>query len=346
MSENDSTVEERLAIRLIREFEDLVHAERLEPPGSDPIADWRVKTADTREADVEVVWATNEAGRKFESQLAEEHQDDNALVRRRSRKQWPDSRLSLVWDVRVYDHSPEDNRRPVRGLVEALIEVLVDVEATGGEPELMVKAVQERLVDPQDHIDGHDWGTAWQTAASRGLCYEKFLLRWGRQTGYWYPQLLVDRDGAFPRRVLVWRASEPEGSGGGMVRTSPAVPDSAWGEYEHMLATVQDCIKAKTDQRQMENASGLRWLFVVLDNNMAAVQLDDYFGPACEELDPSERCPYHVLDKLTFDYFDEVWITGRAFQTGDHIVLRLFKTVDAPQHKIVRHAEVLACRRP
>lgn len=341
MSEDDSTVEERLAIRLIRKFEDLVDVKRLEPPGSEPIADWRVR-ADTWEADVEVVWATNEAGRKFESQLAEEHDDKAALVRRRSRKEWPDSRLSLVWDVRVYDHSPEDNRRPVRELVEALIEVLVDVEAAGGEPELMVKAAQDRLVDPQDHIDRHDWGTAWQRASARGLSYEKFLLQWGRQTSYWYPQLLVDCDGAFPRRVLVWRTLEPEGSGGGMVRTSPAVPDSAWGEYEHMLATVQDCIKAKTDQRQMENAPGLRWLFVVLDNNMAAVQLDDYFGPACEELDPSERCPYRVLDRLRFDYFDEVWITGRAFQTGDHIVLRLFKTGDAPQHKIVPHAEVLA----
>ena len=35
----------------------------------------------------------------------------------------------------------------------------------------------------------------------------------------------------------------------------------------------------------MEHAPDLKWLFVVLDDNMAAVQLDDYFGPACEELD-------------------------------------------------------------
>lgn len=340
--EGNSTVEERLAIRLIREFEGLVHVKRLEPPGSVPIPDWRIEMADGRIADVEVIWATHEAGRWFESQLAEEYPDDDALVRRRSRKEWPDPRLSLVWDVRVYDHSPEANRRPVRGLVDALIEVLVDVEAAGGEPELMVAAARKRLVDPQDHLDSHDWVAAWQTAAARGLSYEEFLLRWGRQTGYWYPQLLVDYDGAFPRRVLVWRASEPEGSDGGMVRTSPAVPDSAWGEYEHTLATVQDCIKAKTDQRQMENAPGRRWLFVVLDNDMAAVQLDDYFGPASKELDPSERNPYHVLNTLMFDYFDELWITGRAFHERAEIVLRLFKTGDAPQHKIVRRPEVLA----
>lgn len=33
MPEDDATVEERLAVRLIREFEDLVHVERLVPPG-------------------------------------------------------------------------------------------------------------------------------------------------------------------------------------------------------------------------------------------------------------------------------------------------------------------------
>ena len=91
----------------------------------------------------------------------------------------------------------------------------------------------------------------------------------------------------------------------------------------------------------MENSCSLKWLFVVIDDSTASDQLDDYFGPACEELDPSERCPYHVLGKLRFDYFDEVWITGRAFQTGDHIVLRLVKTGDAPQHKIVPYADVL-----
>lgn len=115
------------------------------------------------------------------------------------------------------------------------------------------------------------------------------------------------------------------------------MPDSAWGEYEHMLATARGHIDKKTVKRQMENAPGLRWLFVVLDPNMAAAQLDDYFGPARLELDAAELSPYHVLDSLTFDYFDEVWITGAAFHTRGRIVLRLSKTGDAPQHRIIRH---------
>lgn len=338
MSEDDSTVEERLAVRLIREFEDLVNVERLEPPGSVPTPDWRVTPADGRIADVEVVWDTNEAGRKFESQLAEEHDDDSALVRRRERKEWPDSRLSLVWDVEVYDDDPVNNKRPVKELVQALIVVLAEVEALGGTPKQMKGAAQERLVNPREHCDSHDWLTASRQESVSDASFHEFLLRWGQETGYWYPQLLVDDFDSLARHVQVLSASESEQPRFGMVRTSPVVPDFAVGKYQHMLATVQRHIDEKTARCQMENSPGLKWLFVILDDNMAAVQLDEYFGPSCQELDAAERCPYHVLDTLTFDYFDEVWITGRAFQTRDHIVLRLFKAGVAPQHKIVRRA--------
>ena len=299
--------------------------------------------SDARVADMEVIWDTNQAGRNFESQLAEEHVDEDALVRRRSRKEWPDPRLSLVWDARISNHAPDSNRRPAKELVQALIEVLVDVETQGGTPEQMVKAAGKRLILPRDHLHTHNWVSEWQQADSGGIRFEEFLLNWGQQTGYWYPQLLVDDGVALSRRVWVWRVSEPDGAGGGMVRTFPAVPDSAWGEYEHMLSKVQGCIDAKTAKRQMENAPGRRWLFVVLDSNMAAAQLDDYFGPARLAPDAPERCPYHVLDTLTFDYFDEVWVTGRAFHERSDIVLRLFKSGDAPQHKVVESTRVGGC---
>ena len=340
--EDDSTVEERLAIRLIRESEDLVHVERLEPPGSVPTPDWRVTAADGRIADVEVVWDTNQAGRRFESQLAEERPDDEALVRRRSRKEWPDARLSLVWDVEVYDDDPDDNKRPVKELVQALIVALAEVEARGGTPEQMTEAARKRLVDAREHLDNHDWLTASRQESVSDVSFDEFLILWGQETDYWYPQLLVDDHYLLARHVHVLRAAEPEEPKCGMVRTSPVVPDFAVGKYQHMLATVQRHIDEKTARRQMEHSPGLRWLFVILDDNMAAVQLDDYFGPACQELEVRERCPYHVLDALTFDYFDEVWVTGRSFHDRHHIVLRLSNTGDAPQHKIVRRAEVLA----
>lgn len=342
MSQDDSTVEELLAVRLIREFEDLVKVERLEPPGSDPTADWRVTTADGRKADVEVTWDTNQAGRRFESQLADEHVDESALRRRRSHKEWPDSRLSMMWSVRVYDHAPASNRRPLEELVAALIDVLVDVEAEGGTQQEMLEAARQRLVDPHEHLGRHDWLSTRRASSTPSAEFDDFMLQWGHHTRYWYPQQLVDCFKAPPRRVHVVRVSEPDTPGSGMVRTSAATPSPAFGEYGHMLDRVQHHIDRKTSRRQMENAPGLKWLFVVLDNNMAAGQLDDYFGPANQELEASERSPYQVLGRLQFDYFDEVWITGRAFQDGSHIVLRLFKSGDAPQHKVISHADVLA----
>lgn len=286
MPENDSTVEERLAVCLIRKFEDVTDVERLEPPGSVPTPDWRVTTASGRTADVEVIWATNEAARGFQRQFR----------RNGSRREWPDSRLSWVWDVRFYvQGSSLSRKQTAKRLVQGLIPVLANVEAEGGTPEEMEAKAHERLYDP-----------------------------------------------ASSRRVRVRRPPHrPEQANEGMVRATAAVLNPVFGEYQYMRSTVQKCINTKTARGQMEHAPDLKWLFVVLDDDMAAVQLDDHFGPACEELDPSERCPYGVLDRLRFDYFDEVWISGRAFQTGDHIVLRLFKTGDAPRHKIVPHAEVL-----
>ena len=294
--EDDPTVEEQLAARLIGEFEHVVNVERLIPLGSVPTPDWRVTTADGRVADVEVIWATNEAARGFESQFYVEKIDETGL-RRRCRKEWPDARLSWVWDVRVYVQAWSVGRKQTaKKLVTGLIPVLADVEAEGGTPEEMASKAHERLYDP-----------------------------------------------ASPRRVRVLQPpSRPRQTGEGMVQARARSLNPVVGEYEHMLSTVQKCINAKTSKRQMENAPSLRWLFVVLDDNMAAVQLDDYFGPACLELDAAERCPFHVLDKLAFDYFDEVWVTGRSFQSRDHIVLRLFKSRDDPQHKVVPRIDLRA----
>ena len=336
---------ERLAVCLVREFEELADVERLEP-GDAPTADWRLTTADERVADLEVTEDTNEEARKLEGAFGVVWDDEAALRRRHSRREWPDSRLSFVWDVRVFPHGLSDKKRSVEQLaeelVEALVAILTEVEGAGGTPEEMAEKAQERLVEPAAHLESHDWGTEWHEASARGVCFEAFMFEWGRDTGYWYPRSLVVWFSEPPPSFIVRSVSEPDGPDCGMVRTSPGVFDFAVGEYEHMLSTVQRRIDKKTARRQMENAPGLRWLFVVLDENMAADQLDDYFGPASQELDPPERNPYHVLNRLTFDYFDEVWVTGRSFQSRDHIVLRLFKTGDAPQHKVVRRAEVLA----
>ena len=340
-----ASVRERLAVRLIREFEEVAHVKRLEP-GDAPTADWRLTTADGRVADVEVTEDTNEDARKFEKVFGVVCDDEATLRRRYKRRPWSDSRLKFVWDVRIHPHGLSDEKLSVKQLaeelVEALTKVLVEVEASGDEPEEMKEAAQSKLVEPRAHLDSCDWGTAWQEASEQGINFDNFILEWGKDTGYWYPRSLVVWFHDLPPSFRIAMAPRPKRLRCGVVRTSPGVIDVAVGEYGHLLDRVQHHIDRKTAKRQLEHAPGLRWLFVVFDDNMAAVQLDDYFGPACLELDASERCPFHVLDKLAFDYFDEVWVSGRSFQSRDHIVLRLFKTGDAPQHKVVRRAEVLA----
>ena len=139
MPEDDSIVEERLAVCLIRRFEDLVDVERLEPPGNVPTPDWRVTTASGRTADVEVIWATNEAARGFQRQFR----------RNGSRKEWPDARLSWVWDVRFYVHGSSLSRKQTaKKLIQRLIPVLENVEAEGGTPEEMAAKAHARLYDP------------------------------------------------------------------------------------------------------------------------------------------------------------------------------------------------------
>ena len=186
--------------------------------------------ADGRVADMEVTWDANEAGRRLRRQLGEEHVDQRSLRRRRHRREWPDSRLSFVWDVRVFPHDLSHGgpsvEQLVAELVEALVVVLAEVEAAGGEPQQMVETAQAKLVKPREHLDRRDWGTPWREASAYGVSFEKFMLRWGRETGYWHPRSLVIESRALPPSVHVRRVARPEESGRGMLRTSPAIHDS------------------------------------------------------------------------------------------------------------------------
>lgn len=324
-----------MAVHLIRRFEEVAHVERLEPGGA-PTADWRLTTADERVADVEVTEDTNENARKFEKVFGVVCDDEATLKRRCKRRPWPDSRLRFMWDVRIHPHGLSDKKLSAEQLAEELVEalkvVLVQVEAAGDELERMKETAQSKLVEPMVHLDSCDWGTAWQEASEQGIDFDDFILGWGKDTGYWYPRSLVVEFQDRPPSVRILRVSLPDTPGGGMVRTSPAVIEFAWGDHEFMLARVQHHIDKKTSKAQMEDAPGLKWLFVVL-GTMAADQLDDHFGP-----DAPTPFPYDLLNRLNFDYFDEVWITGRSSPTGSHIVLRLFK----PQHKVILPGDVLA----
>lgn len=86
--------------------------------------DWRVRLGVSRVADIEVTMHTDGAARSFRRQ-----------VRSKPGPEWHDDRLSHIWTVWVSDPDPEANyRRPVKQLIDALIPVLVEAEATGAPP--------------------------------------------------------------------------------------------------------------------------------------------------------------------------------------------------------------------
>ena len=108
-----------------------------------------------------------------------------------------------------------------------------------------------------------------------------------------------------------------------------------------MLATVQRCIDAKTDKvSDARTRPDRKWLFV--DARRATWQqhnLTTTSDPASEELAPDapERNPPTMCSTRSRSTTSmRCGSPAEHSIPSDHIVLRLFKTGDAPQHKIVR----------
>ena len=99
---DDPTVEERLAVCLIREFEDVAEVKRLKPSGHVPTPDWRLTMADGRVADVEVTRDTDQEVQSFESQLGVVQVDESTGRSRWVPREWPDSRLCCEWRVQIF----------------------------------------------------------------------------------------------------------------------------------------------------------------------------------------------------------------------------------------------------
>lgn len=123
---------ERVARDAISSILDPLRVECIHPKG-----EWRMMLRNGRVADVEATVRTDQEGNRFWSQ-----------IRDRPGPDWPDSRLTHKWTVLVSDPGPEANKqRPVRQMIDALIPVLADAEATGATREQMVDIANSRLVD-------------------------------------------------------------------------------------------------------------------------------------------------------------------------------------------------------
>ena len=256
---------------------------------------------------------TNPDGNNFWSQ-----------IHRKPGPVWPDRRLAYKWTVRISDPEPEANkRRPVRQLVDALIPVLVDAEATGTTYERMAEIANRRLVSVLEFTKGgSDWDSQWESEAvamtHKGIGFEEWVPLWAKRSGFWNPQLLIDHfnDPPTARRVRVVRPPEPAGQG--MVYTLASMGGGGtWGDWEALSTSIQECINRKAGKDQLANAPDLKWLVVGLDVGHAAWQLNDHFGPKAKP-------PYsfEALNGLTFACFDDVWAMARCGK-GTYAVLRL-----------------------
>ena len=107
---------------------------------------------------------------------------------------------------------------------------------------------------------------------------------------------------------------------GGGIRTWVAPFETGWLEaLDELVEAVQERIDDKTEQGQLKGYASPKWLVVVLDGGIAAMQLEDAFGSKDSPRRPAE------IDGIACRGFDEVWAVGQCFSQRSHRnVLRLF----------------------
>lgn len=321
MSQDGIRPDEQAAIDAIFGVEDVSEYQRLEPEGSVPTPDWRVTLADGRVADVEVTLAADEAELSFWAQMSEVIVDPDTGMKRHRPKRWPDPRLCYEWHVWVSDHHPADNRNVTgRELVEALTDILSNVECAGGTPEEMLAAATARLVPAWEMLRSPGFIEGAARSAMLGHPEtladgsNRWLVDWARGQGYWYPESLLRPETA--RDVSIMKPPDPLGAGAGVLVTHPSTGGSSFGWWEPLLPTIQSGIDRKSAKRQMQDAPGEKWLAVMLDVS-AGWQLADLWEAGRDAPCLSE------LDKLNFDYFDELWAIAKHPHEKNYVVLRM-----------------------
>ncbi len=256
---------------------------------------------DGRVADVEVTTVPNGDVRSFSAEL---HDKDGSF------KTWSDERLSCRWTVFVFDRDPGTNkkRRPLETLVECLASTLAAVEAEGGTPKQMESRARAAL----------DGSLMVSRATDVTVTVTDF------------PGLQLD-DGEHSQNLYLPGAPQLVGHGKGSVVLVPCVGPRGFAGHGLLVSAVQDCIRHKTNKRQLDNAPGLRWLGVALDGIYAFQLKNVYNGPYSQ--------PPHPIFDITFDYFDDVWAIARTRIGEDHqggfVVLRMSEGGDRQQPYVV-----------
>jgi len=313
--------DEQAAMDAICGIEDVAGYQRLKPEGGMPTPDWRVTLANGRVADVEVTLAADEAELSFWAQMSEVTIDPESGMKRHKPKRWPDSRLCFEWHVWVSDHHPADNKkRPVKELVEALVNLLSSVETGGGTPAEMLVAANDQLVSAMLIINrpGFLESVARELAQQPGgLAHDDFeaqVVEGVRRQGHWYPESFWNPESA--REVSVVKTPESVDSGLGAIIAHASTGDSSFGWLDPLLPTVRNCINRKAAKSQMENAPGAKWLAVMLEGS-AGWQLADLLDAGSQVPSLSE------LADIEFGCFDQIWAIAKHPHIKSYVVLRL-----------------------
>ena len=268
---------EEAAVEAICKVEQVDDCERLVPDGRVATPDWRLTLGDGRVADVEVTTCPDQA--EVELFAAARTKDG-------SPKEWHSAKLSYRWVVMVDDRDPafNKNRRPLEKVAEAAFAILAKVEEVGGRPDQMARHASTLF----------DGGDVFFRSS------EETMILMGSDG-------LQIHDGRRSQRLVVCEPPELVGPGAGSVELHPMSIDSSVGR-QALVSDVQGAIKKKTKKQQMGQAPDLKWLAVIVEG-LAAFQLKDYFGPGSRYYDHVTQ-QHPPLGVITFDYFDEVWISS------------------------------------
>ena len=295
--------DDRIALSVIEALEPVISRRWLDPDGG-PTPELELRVQDGRTVTVEVTNGTPEETRE--------------LIGTANNRTWAAAGLSFRWSVWISDGGEPGRGRRLRTLIGALEGVLREIEAAGGTDREMIKRANERL-DPTLY---KFWDESWPGDRTPPRSRKELKPWMLTNCDYWFVQDIIDlyTKGWPPRHVYVYQRDPAETAGGEIMTIVSAAEGGVVSDFGELVATLQRCIDNKAAKGQLVGAPGVKRLVVILEDTVAAKQLERAF----EWASPDEVSHNQTgLGGVEFPGIDEVWAVAPSFD-GEHLyVLRL-----------------------
>lgn len=274
--------------------------------------DLELKLADGRTAFVEITLSVDQAAASLKGAAG-------------SKRPFGFEELSWDWKVWVTDRHPQERQqlgRRLKHFVEAMVPVLVRVEAASGSPEEMKQGARAMFNSERFRLDGSSPDSPmqrWVRESVPGTDFEDWALReWLPTCGYWYLPDLEDGvlHALVPRRVVVAGRPTPAAGEHGCIEAhvSPLEPGFIFSAADYLIPAIERAVANKQRKDQMDGYEGEHWLAVAVEGN-AAQQLEEACAPEQPGTAPD-------LSGVRFDGFDELWVIGCTFHDWRFAVAR------------------------